>query len=203
MKKALLLVGLVFAPYAVADTINGTLTFDKKAAFVGLFYANEVTQGPSAASVDQKGKLFTDKLAVVGKGGNVEFNNSDDFQHNIFANDPNTNVKFDVGLMEPGQTSNVDVDWSENTLTRVGCKIHPRMRTYIANVTTETYQVIDFQKKDKSYQINLDVAAGQNHFSLVIPKYDKIDISLGKGESKTVDVTRKGKKKATLTLSRS
>lgn len=203
MKKALLLAGLTLSQVAMADTVSGTLTFDKKAAFVGLFYANEGASGPAAATMDQKNKVFTDKLAVVGKGGNVTFNNSDDFQHNIFANDPNTNVKFDVGLIEPGQTSNVSVDWSENTLTRVGCKIHPRMRTYIANVTTETYQVIDFEKKNKSYDIKLDVTASQNSFSLVIPKYDKIDVTLAKGESKTVDVTRKGKKKATLTLSRS
>lgn len=185
---------------ALAEQLTGTLIFDKKAPFVGLLYANEKSKGPKQADVDQKDKQFTKKIAIIGPGGKLEFTNSDSFQHNIFANDPSTGVKFDVGLMETGQTANIAVDWTENTLTRVGCKIHPRMRTYIANVPSNSYQILEFEKKVKDYKIDLNVNNGQNKFVLMIPKYDKVEFTLGPGEEKTLDVTRKSKKKGTLTV---
>lgn len=202
MKKVLLIGSLMISSSAFADAITGSLVFDKKASFAGILYATDGQKAPQKALMDQKDKVFTSKMVAVGKGGAVEFNNSDSFQHNIFANDPGTNVKFDVGLMEPGQSHSVEVNWQENTLTRVGCKIHPRMRTYIANVPSDTFQVFEFEKKVTDYQVNLDVEGNQQNFTLAIPKYDDLNFSLAAGESKTLDVTRKGKKKATLTVSR-
>lgn len=187
--------------HAFAGEITGTLSFLKKAPFVGVIYVVDNKSGPQKVTVDQKNKKFTKKLAVVGPGGSLKFTNSDDFQHNIFANDPATGVKFDVGLMETGQSSDISVDWDKSTLTRVGCKIHPRMRTYIANIPSDTYQILDFEKKQNDYSIKLAINNTTNNIVLMIPKYDKLEFTLAPGEKKTLEVTRKGKKKASLTIS--
>lgn len=198
MKKFIVASLLLLSFPAVASTLVGTLVFEKKAPYTGVIYA-EGGQGPASAELDQKNKVFDKKLLVVGSGGELTFNNSDDFQHNIFANDPNSGVKFDVGLMEKGQQKQVTANWAENTVTRIGCKIHPKMRSYVANINSDTYQVLPFAKKVKSYDINLQ-AGSHNTFTLAMPKYDPVIVTLKSGESKTVDVLRKGKKKATLTL---
>lgn len=181
-----------------ASTLVGTLVFEKKAPYAGVIFA-EGGKGPAAVELDQKNKVFDKKLLVVGSGGELTFNNSDDFQHNIFANDPNSGVKFDVGLMEQGQQKQITANWAENTVTRIGCKIHPKMRSYIANINSDTYQILPFEKKVTSYDIKVE-AGNHKRFTLAMPKYDPVVVTLAPGESKTVDVLRKGKKKATLTL---
>lgn len=191
----------LFSGSVLADALTGKISFSKKAPYVGVLYAKTGT-GPTAAQVDQKDKVFDKKIVVVGNGGKIQFKNSDSFDHNIFANDPKTNVQFDVGLMPPGQVSSVTADWKTETLTRIGCKIHPKMRSYIANLPSDTYQIIEFQRKVKQYDIQLDVADTQSQFVFTMPKYDPIEVSIAKGESKTVELTKKGKPRGTITLSR-
>jgi plastocyanin len=183
---------------ALSATLTGTLEFVKKPSFVGIIYA-EGGVGPATAQLDQSNKVFDKKMIVVGNNGEITFKNSDSFQHNIFANDPKTGVKFDVGLMNEGQNSNVTVNWADNTLTRIGCKIHPKMRSYIANVNSDAYQVLPFEKKQKTYPIKLE-AGNHTKFVLQIPKYDPVEVELKSGEQQSVDVLYKGKKRATLTL---
>lgn len=200
MKYVFALSMLLATSTALASSVTGTLSFEKKVPFAGLIYAINGGSGPQKTSIDQKDKEFTKKLAVIGPGGSLEFSNSDEFQHNIFANDSATGVKFDVGLMETGQESKILVNWEANTLTRVGCKIHPRMRTYIANIPSNTFQIIEFKKGTKDYSVSLATGSGQNKFVLMIPKYDKLEFTLNPGEEKSLDITRKGKKKASLTV---
>ncbi|WP_199611672.1 cupredoxin domain-containing protein [Flocculibacter collagenilyticus] len=201
-KKVALITSTLFAVSMSATvnaaTLTGTLEFTKKPAFTGLLYAKGGS-GPKSDVMDQSNKVFDKKMLVVGPNGKINFKNSDTFQHNIFANDPKNNVKFDIGLMEPGQANIVKVDWQENTVTRIGCKIHPKMRSYIANVNAEHYLILPLEKGKKSYDINLDVG-GSTTFVLSLPKYDPLEVTLAAGESKTVDVTKKGKKRASLTL---
>ena len=199
MKKVVLLLCTVFSCQLLSATLTGNITFVKKPPFTGVLYANGGS-GPSSAELDQSNKVFDKKLLVVGEGGNLKFKNSDSFQHNIFANDPNTNVKFDVGLMEQGQTKEIKADWKSGSVTRIGCKIHPKMRSYIANVPSDKFQVFEFEKKVKEYSVKLDVGSAST-FTLSIPKYDDVVVSLSQGESKSVDIMYKGKKKATMTLS--
>lgn len=196
--RTLLLASLCLPVSAFAATLSGNLVFDKKAPYTGVLYANG-GKGPASAQLDQSNKVFDKNVLVVGAGGKITFKNSDNFQHNIFANDPNTNVKFDVGLMEQGQSKEINANWQENTMTRIGCKIHPKMRSYIANVNSDAYHVFPFAKGTKDYPVSLDVGS-HTEFTLSIPKYDAIKVNLAPGESKTIDVTRKGKKRATLTL---
>jgi plastocyanin len=198
IKRTLLAFGLGVVFNAQAATLTGELSFVKKPPFVGILYAKG-GEGPKAAELDQANKVFDKKVVIVGQNGEITFKNSDEFQHNIFANDPNSGVKFDVGLMNQGQTTKVTANWSENTLTRIGCKIHPKMRSYIANVNSDTYQVLPFTKKQKSYSIELD-AGSATTFVLQIPKYDPVEVTLSPGEAKSVEVLYKGKLRANLSL---
>ncbi|KZN56510.1 hypothetical protein [Pseudoalteromonas luteoviolacea] len=199
MKQYLLIgMGLCSIFSVQAAVLTGELEFVKKPSFVGVVYAKG-GKGPSTAELDQSNKIFDKKAVVIGRNGEITFKNSDEFQHNIFANDPNSGVKFDVGLMNQGQTTKVAADWSENTLTRIGCKIHPKMRSYIANVNSDAYQVLPFTKKQKVYPIQLDVGT-HTEFVLQIPKYDPVELKLAKGQQTSVDVMYKGKKRATLKL---
>lgn len=198
MKKVLLILCFLLPISSFAATLSGSLVFTKKPPFTGVLFANG-GKGPESAKLDQKNKVFDSNLLVVGTGGNITFKNSDDFQHNVFANDPKTNVKFDVGLMEKGQSTDLPVGWEENTITRIGCKIHPKMRSYIANINSDTFHVFPFEKKIKEYAIELD-ADSHESFTLSIPKYDELIFTLKSGESKTLEVTRKGKKRASLTV---
>ncbi|KZN61665.1 hypothetical protein [Pseudoalteromonas luteoviolacea] len=199
MKKYAMLMVAASSVFCVeAATLTGELEFVKRPSFVGVVYAKGGV-GPQKAELDQSNKVFDKKAVVIGPKGEITFKNSDEFQHNIFANDPNSGVKFDVGLMNQGQTTKVSADWSENTLTRIGCKIHPKMRSYIANVNSDAYQVLPFSKKQKVYPIKLDVGS-HTEFVLQIPKYDPVELKLAKGQETSVDVMYKGKKRATLKL---
>lgn len=190
-----------------ADTITGKLTFVKKASFAGVVYVNGGEGSNSSvidgASVDQLEKKFTKKIVVSSTGGTINFRNSDNIDHNIFSNDSDSGVKFDVGLMTPAGEKEVEVSWGNNQLVRYGCKIHPKMKSYIFTSPTSHFQVMEFEKKVKEYDFVLtDVPSDLTSVSLMIPKYDVVTIDLTAGNSATVDVIRKGKKKADLVVTR-
>jgi len=88
------------------------------------------------------------------------------------------------------------VDWKSDTLVRIGCKIHPTMRAYIANVQAKHFEIIEFEKNKTQYKIEL---GGVSHPSptakLMISKYDPISADLIPGTPITVELTKKGKRK--------
>lgn len=188
--------------FARAGELTGVLLFAKKPPFAGALYAKETAGGITSATLDQMNKVFSKKVFAIANGGKIQFKNSDTFQHNIFADDPSSGVKFDVGLMESGMEANLDVAWEEGTLTRIGCKIHPKMRSYILNIQSESVQLFEFNRDVKEYPISLNVANDVTSFALKLPKYDPVEFDLLVGESKTIEVTRKGKLRGTLTVSR-
>lgn len=205
MKKSVFIfAGMLMISSMQALAVSGKLVFEKKPPFAGALFAKGGTgSANSAASLDQANKIFNKKAFAVSNGGKIEFKNSDTFQHNIFANDAKSGVTFDVGLMEPDTVTNLDVSWQENTLTRIGCKIHPKMRSYILNTQSDYVQFFEFEKKVKEYDISIaDVPADTTAFVLVLPKYDIVEFDLAPGESKSIDVMRKGNKRATLTVNR-
>ena len=187
-----------------ADTITGELVFIKKASFAGVVFVASKQHAVVNAELDQKDKQFTRKLIVASPGGKIVFNNSDTFEHNIYSSGANKSAKFDIGLMPTGSTNTLDANWASDSVIRIGCKIHPKMKAYIANIDSDIYQVLPFKKKQKTYAVNLGgVSGGEVVVKLKIPKYTDTVVTLKAGESKTVDVMKKGKKKATLMLSRS
>lgn len=194
---------ILFSVPASADVITGEITFAKKVPFAGVLFVKQSKSAAASANMDQKNKQFTKKVSLGAPGTLVAFNNSDSFDHNIFANDLKNNISFDIGLMPSGQSSEIKMDWKEDTMVRIGCKIHPKMRSYIANVNSDFYQEFEFQKKVKAYPVNISgVPSDLHEIELIIPKYEKITVMLAKGESKTVDIIKKGKVRGELIVSR-
>jgi plastocyanin len=201
---SLLVVGIFcLSTSANADVISGEITFVKKVPFAGVLFVKQNKSATVNANMDQLNKKFTKKVSLGAPGTSVIFNNGDSFDHNIFANDLQNNISFDIGLMPSGQSSQIKMDWKEETMVRIGCKIHPKMRSYIANVNSDFYQEFEFQKKVKIYPINIsDVPADNHEIKLIIPKYESITVTLLKGESKTIDIIKKGKVRGSLIVSR-
>lgn len=204
---ALVAVGLLcLSQGALSGTINGEITFHKKASFAGVVYMQTETQGDGTGivgEIDQLAKAFTKKIVVASKDALLRFQNSDSIDHNIFANDVSTDVKFDVGLMSPAAEKTINANWSEDTLVRIGCKIHPKMKAYIFTTPTPYYQVLEFEKGKNTYQFSLEnVPDDVTKLALKIPKYEEVIVDIAPGGNATVDVKRKGKVKATMTVSR-
>ena len=193
---------LSISTQALADSITGELVFVKRASFAGVVFVEEKQHSTVNATLDQKDKEFTHKMIVASPGGKIVFNNSDSFEHNIYSSGSKS-AKFDVGLMPTGSKNTITANWGSDSVVRIGCKIHPKMKAYIANIDSSIYQVLPFKKKTKNYTIKLAGVSGDTVVvKLKIPKYPDTVVSLKAGESKTVDVIKKGKKKATLTLKR-
>lgn len=194
---------LCYSPFVFADTITAELAFTKRPPFAGVIYLIDSKTSSTQITIDQKGKQFTKKLQVGSSGQQIKFNNSDEVEHNIFTNETRYSANFDVGLMAPGATSEVELNWQENSIVRIGCKIHPKMRAYIANILSNYYQVLDFEKKKKNYQIQInDVPKTLTTMNLLMPGYKSMEFELQPGESKEVPISKKGKQRGTLKLSR-
>ncbi|MBQ4889075.1 hypothetical protein J8L86_04400 [Shewanella sp. MMG014] len=196
-----LLANMFALPAAFAAEITGTISFIKKPPMVGIVYVPSSQSDQYAPVIDQVDKQFTSKMAVVNAGNLVTFKNSDDVEHNVFANDTSQSAKFDVGLMSPGGEKKIKVDWDKNSIVRVGCKIHPKMRTYLAAIDTPFHQILEFQKGTQEYTFSIkNVPADSNKVVFSIPKYDLLTVELTSGSIWTAEITKKGKVRGLLTI---
>jgi hypothetical protein len=188
---------------AKTKTIKGILHFSAKPAYVGIFYANDNVAGKSPLEVDQVNKHFMKKVYVNDSVGNTVFKNSDATDHNIYTNSPHASAKFNVGLIAPGQQVTVDAsNWNQDAVLRLGCKIHPRMKTFIANVKTSNYQVLELSKKIKNYRLILsDISFDTTKVTLWLPRYEPITINLEQLGSQSFELVKKGKKRGYLKIS--
>lgn len=186
-----------------AGSIEGKITFDSKPPFAGLFYFRDKGAKGGKFDIDQKDKEFVQKVFPVTVGSKVEFHNSDNMDHNIYASSMEDNIKFDIGILPPGANQVADnASWKEDSVFRIGCKIHPKMKAYIANIPSSHYAAIDFDKQaEHSFKIN-NVPADQTTLVVWMPKYDDIEINIKPGEEKTVELLRSGKVRGTLTVKR-
>ena len=199
----ILLGGLLALPVTAADQFTGQISFSSRPAVVAVLYV----PGPGAQAqtpvVDQVDKQFAESLVVVAPGESVEFKNSDAVDHNIFANDIRKNARFDVGLMPPGGQQAIPADWNENTLVRVGCKIHPKMRMYIASLEARYHKVVEFDSRTREYPLSLaGVPADAETLVVRIPKYDVVELDLRGASAWTVPLTKGGKPRGEITLAR-
>jgi hypothetical protein len=193
---ALLIITPVFA-----DTIKGTLNFNKRPAKAGVIYEVKSSYKKVTGTITQENKQFVEKIGVVSHQGELKMKNNDEFEHNIFANDLKQDIKFDIGLMPPGTSQKIKTDWKTNSIVRIGCKIHPKMRSYVANIPSDNYKSFELEKKDKTYDFELNNVT-KDKFVLLLAGMDNIEISLAKGESKTYDIISKNKSKGQLLISR-
>ncbi|PCK09076.1 MAG: hypothetical protein COA42_05820 [Alteromonadaceae bacterium] len=179
------------------------LTFLKRPPRIGIFYAVESEASGKNAEIDQIAKKFTSTINVADTTGELVFDNSDSVDHNIYANDTRNQVQFDIGLMSPGHKVNIPLNWKEDTLVRIGCKIHPKMRTYVANINSASYSILNFKDKNPKHTFTLDnIGSHVKELAVLFPGYDLIKVTINSGQSSTVTVTKKGKEKASATISR-
>lgn len=203
--RALVFTAALSAASSFAGSLSGEFKFEKSPPSVALVYFTEDHSLAKSASptVDQKDKKFVQKMMVGASGAKIHFNNSDSVDHNIYANDSKTGVSFDAGLVPPGQHSETDLSWKENEVVKIGCKIHPKMQAYIANISSAYYKVVEFSATEASPSFTLDkVPEKYTKVRIWFPKQDPIELDIKKGESKTLDVTEKGQPAGSVKLAR-
>ncbi len=196
---------LILAGAALAGSLSGDFKFDKAPPSVALVYFTEDHSLAKTASptVDQKDKKFVQKMMVGASGCQIKFNNSDSVDHNIYANDAKTGVNFDAGLVSPGQKSQVDMTWKPDEVVKIGCKIHPKMQAYIANISSAYYKIIEFSPTEPALAFSLDkVPDKYTKVRIWFPKQDPIDAEIKKGETKQLSILEKGQPAGTLKLAR-
>ncbi len=199
---SVLMMGAI-APYTFSDTIRAELEFIKRPPFSGVIYVVDDKNTISSITVDQKDHQFARKLQVGATGQKISFNNSDDVDHNIFANDMKNGASFDVGLMPPGSTAELEMSWKQDSLVRIGCKIHPKMRAYLANVHSNYFKILEFEKTKKVYKIEIDdVPSSLTALNIMMPGYEPIHFQIKTGEAKELPISKKGKQRGTLKISR-
>jgi len=200
------LLALLSLPQAapLAASLKGEFTMSGKAPEVGLIY---FTEDKSASlkdpnTINQKNKEFTEKLVVGSKGSRVIFKNSDIINHNIFADDGEANVKFDVGLLPPGSLADQNIGW-EDKVIKCSCKIHPHMRAWIASVTSRYYKIVTFQPDEKTVKFEMEgFPENLSKVKVWLPNYPTKEINIKKGESKRVEIEKADKSLGTLQLTR-
>jgi plastocyanin len=194
MRRILLLL-VILCPLSAA-TLEGTFTFEHPPR-VALIYFSEDTSLDVATEVmvDQKDKEFTQVLVVAPPGGKVAFRNSDDVQHNVFADDKEAGVAFDIGLANPQSLSPQMVTWKEGQVVRCGCKIHPKMQMWIAASASRYHKAVSFAPGSKdpvSFTLG-EVPAAYTKVRIWLPRFDTQDVTLTPGVSSTVEIKRKDK----------
>ncbi len=206
MKKIIVMIFIAYllSPLVSADVLVGKINFDKRPAKAGVIYEVKHNYQTVNSAINQQSKQFTEMIGVSSHQGKLSLLNNDEFEHNIFANDIKQNIQFDVGLMSPGSKQEIVADWQTNTVVRIGCKIHPKMRSYIANIPSDNYASFEFDKKQQSTPFELNEIAGDsNQFILLLAGMDNTEVTIAKGETKTIDILRKGQKKGSINLTRS
>ena len=202
----LLCIGLTLCWYhrAHADVLQGEFIFRGKTPEVALVYFSEDNSLSAATEVilDQKDKEFIQKLIVGTKGSKVVFQNSDTINHNIFADDKSADVKFDVGLISSGGSTPHEIDW-EDKVVRCGCKIHPKMRSWIASISSRYYKIIEFNHDEKSYKFEInDVPTQLTRVAIWMHRYGTLEATLTDGAVTTLPIKRKDEVVGELALHR-
>ena len=197
-------ISILFPIFAFSTTITGEFTFNKKAPKGVLIYVVGDTSLNQPAIIDQKNNQFVQPIVVGKKGTNVQFVNSDTINHNVYADDKKKNVNFDIGLALPGSSFEERITWEEGELVRISCKIHPKMRAWVGSMSSKYFQILTFERKQKQASFVIEgVPSGLQTIRVVIPGYDEITTEISVGNTVTVDVNRKKKKRGTMKLQRS
>lgn len=199
---ALLALLALSSTHALAGTISGEISFAKKPPQFAVIYVDDGSQ-VNTQVLNQKDKEFSAPVVVGSQGGKVSLKNGDQVEHNIYSNDASSGVNFDVGLMSPGSSKEINVTWENDQLVRVGCKIHPKMRSYIATISSKHYQEFEFDRSKNRFEVNIEnVPDSAKTVKMMLPKYDPIEVQLAPGAQLEIPITRKGAVKGSLTLTR-
>lgn len=180
-----------------AAELKAKLTFDKRPTPSGMIYlAGDTSWDVKSIEVTQKEKVFIPRMVAAPKGAKVVIKNEDEIQHNVYADDKKTAVKVDLGMSDPNKNVEQTVDWELGQVVKFGCRIHPEMQLWIASCPTKHNVCFEMDKKEKGAEVVLkDVPAGEQTFHLWLPLYDDMQVTIKPGETKQIDIMRKGKKR--------
>ena len=177
---------LLLTTAAVAGTIEGKVSPGKSVVYVDAV-AGKTFPAPSAKPLmDQKGLVFAPHVLVVQQGTTVEFQNSDNVQHNVFWPSISGNKKegHNLGTWPKGEKR----PFTFNTpgVVSLLCNVHPEMAGYIIVSPTPYFAETD---ANGSFKIE-NVPDG---------KYNVVAWHEGmKTQAKPVDVAGTGKADFTL-----
>ena len=91
------------------------------------------------ATIAMRGREFVPHIAVLRRGGTVQFPNADPFSHNVFSNtEPGS---FDLGLYRRGATRTATFD--RPGVYPIYCNIHARMVSYVITVPGRHVAFVD------------------------------------------------------------
>jgi cytochrome c peroxidase len=195
-------------------TLSGEFHFLAIPPEVGLVYIAEDQSLTQAVTIDQQGKEFLHwtqpgekslrKIVAASPGETMTFKNSASIGHNIYANDARLHVQFDLGLVPPGSdvVKTYPITWQAGTVLKIGCKIHPGMRLYIASLASKHYREIEF---NGAPVVSFSFEALPAHLTKVavwLPDHDPMEVVMNPGEEKEVALKKAGKLQGIVTLKR-
>src|SRR5664279_3890878 len=189
MKRNLLFtLVLIFmlAAAAVAGTIEGKVSPGKSVIYVVTIQGKTFPAPTAKPLMDQKGLMFSPHVLVVQQGTTVEFQNSDNVQHNVFWPSISGNKKLtgNLGTWPKGEKKSFKFD--NPGVVSLLCNVHPEMAGYIVVSPTPFFAETD---ASGNYKID-NVPDG---------KYNVVGWHEGmKSQTKSVDVAGTGKADFTL-----
>ena len=201
-RTTLLSAGVIFclssalAKTGMAATIKGEINFKYTVPYTGLLYLyDEPNQAEENIEIQQKDREFNQKIFVAHPGTTIKFKNSDEISQNVFAYSLENNVNFDLGLIKPGESTEINVDWEPYSVVRIGSKVSPKARAYIANIPGALYSTLDLGPRIKTYEVTMNIHDREAlSFGLWLPKYDPIKITLKPGEKIVFPLMKNGTK---------
>jgi hypothetical protein len=129
--------------------------------------------------IAQKGKRFVERFVVSIPKAEVAITNMDKTKHNIYSEDKENGISFDMGEAEPGVTRMKEIDWDGGKIVRIGCKIHPKMRAWIATIDSNYSQAIKKKRKMKTYAFDIKgIPDSLEKVRIWVPEYGEILASL-------------------------
>lgn len=153
--------------------------------------------------LDQKDKTFIPEVVMLRPEDPLVIRNSDEVDHNVYADDRELGVKFDIGLRPPGSSVPVRADWPEGKLVKLSCQIHPRMRAWVLPISSGLARSFAVPKRARSFDFslkNLPERFGQ--VRLLVPAYEPVELMLRPGQTRTAPLTRRGRPQGTALLRR-
>jgi plastocyanin len=171
---------------AVAGTIEGKVSPGKSVVYVDTIQGKTFPAPAQKPLIDQKGLMFNPHVTVVQQGTTVEFQNSDNVQHNVFWPSISGNKKegHNLGTWPKGEKR----PFTFNTpgVVPLLCNVHPEMAGYIVvsptpfftetdasgnfkieNVPDGKYNVVAWNERMKPQTKSVEVAGtGRVEFTL-------------------------------------
>ncbi|MDX2471141.1 MAG: hypothetical protein QNL04_11255 [SAR324 cluster bacterium] len=200
--KLLLSAFFIFALpcFAFSATLSVTYSFKGKAPKAALLYFTQDKSNKSAATLSQNNKKFDPLLITIAKGKSLSITNNDGVDHNVFVNNQQQGIKFDIGLKKPGEVAKIPAQWPKDELIRLSCKIHSKMRAWVAVLDSKYSLVSRFNKSTKSksgdYQFTLKgIPSEYTKIKILIPSYQTLDLDLTKNKLKKFPLHKRRKTK--------